>query len=88
MKVMRQVLLLSRNESNIKITIVFICFKKGTAMCFGYVCWVGVGLKQIQETNVIAGEVVLNQYFVFASYTLIISEGLYGMFIRDNFKMK
>lgn len=26
--------------------------------------------------------------FVFASYTLIISEGLYGMFIRDNFKVE
>lgn len=66
--------------------IVFIGFKRGTAMCFGYVCWAGEGLRQIKETNAVAGKVVLNQYFVFASYTAIISEGLYGMFIRGNFE--
>lgn len=43
--------------------IVFIGFKKGTAMCFGYVCWAGEGLRQLEEANTAAGS-VLSQYFV------------------------
>lgn len=57
-------------------------------MCFGHVCWVEEGLRQIQKTNAIAGKVALNQYSVSVSCTVIISEGLYGMFIRGHFKRR
>lgn len=31
-------------------------------MCFGYLCWAEEDLRQISETNAIAGKGVLNQY--------------------------
>lgn len=38
-----------------------------------------MGVTQIEETNASPGKVVLNQYFVFASNTVITSEGFHGM---------
>lgn len=68
--------------------LVFTGFKNRLAVCFGCVCWAEEGLRQIKETNAIAGKVILNQYSVFAIYTVITSEGLYGMFIRNHLQRR